>query len=111
MDLDWDSYSDSDSDSDSVEVWLRLHLHAQHFQMTITNLFCCTLFRSTFLGFPSAGNYFLISSLIAESRSPSHYLSLDSTVIADKFVKNGCHCCLFTARKPLVSVSVDPLTY
>lgn len=44
---DWDLDSDADagldsdsgSDSDSVEVWLRLHLHAQHFQMTITNLF------------------------------------------------------------------------
>lgn len=38
-DLDADAGLDSDSDSDSVEVWLRLHLHAQHFQMTITNLF------------------------------------------------------------------------
>lgn len=58
--------SDSDSDSDSVEVWLRLHLHAQHFQMTITNLLLHTsLLSSTFASFPFAGNYFLISSLIA----------------------------------------------
>lgn len=66
-----------------------------------------SLLSSTFASSPFAGNYFLISSLIA-GVTPSLSLS-GSPVIADKFVKNGRHCCLFTARK-LVS-AVDPLTY
>lgn len=112
---DWDLDSDADagldSDSDSVEVWLRLHLHAQHFQMTITNLFAAHFTsQQHFCQFSLCWKLLFNFFVNCWSCPPPLSLSVSgSSVIAVKFVKNGRHCCLFTARK-LVS-AVDPLTY